>query len=303
MFCAEVKLLQLTKEIIMSKKRSNRYAKMDSTKGRSMLTPETFKGDVNAQAWVDSRILATLSDWLDRGGNHTRFMSEVIQKSLKVFQEYLVNIGEVNLVDDTGTARQMLETKYRVNLNPGERGRKNEMHNRMLCERLGKDSRGLGNGSEKVNLSINNRVDDSEKSDAMKAMEDWEESERKRKIEEAKEQSRQAIASFGTDENGIVQVPTHGRGDYTEADKLRDERLKRKEEQAKTLKQCESIKEESEKKVRESAKIKANDDMIAPMSQDELDRREEERKARDKAERDAFNSVDVSDLSPVELDD
>ena len=292
----------------MSRKNKSRNT-IDSTRGKSPVRdPRNYKGDAYVQVWMDSRVLATLSEWLDAEGRYTRFMSEVVKIPMGILVDYLVESGEINKVDDTSKARELLQRKYRVNLNPYDRGRKNEQHNMLLSSirDRGKKFSARKDGVDDINKSIrddNNLYDaasDPKMQDRLARGADIvNENYAKKQADDAREQSRQAVAAFGIDENGVVQVPTHGRGDYTEADKLRDERLKRKEEQAKTLKQCESIKEESEKKVREDA----NDDRMASMSQEELDRREEKRKAKDQAERDAFDSVDVSKLKTVELDD
>ena len=107
----------------------------DSTKGGAMMLPRSYKGDVLVQVWIDSRVLATLSLWLDKGGNYTRFMSEIVKDTLRTVQEHLVERGEVEMVDDTAEARDMLERKYRVDLNPSGRGLKNAHHNMLLSEK------------------------------------------------------------------------------------------------------------------------------------------------------------------------
>ena len=294
----------------MSRK-NKRHNTIDSTRGNSPVKdPRNYKGDAYVQVWMDSRVLATLSEWLDAEGRYTRFMSEVVKIPMGILVDYLVESGEINKVDDTGDARELLQRKYRVNLNPYDRGRKNEQHNMLLSSirSRGKKLSARKDEVDDINKLVrddNNLYDaasDPEMQDRLARGTDIvNENYAKKQADDAREQSRQVVESFGTDENGIVQVPTHGRGDYTEADKIKDDEEKERREKIKTLKQCESIKEEGEKKVRES--VKANDDRMASMSQEELDRREEERKARDKAERDAFDSVDVGDLSPVELDD
>ena len=125
--------------------------KQDCTDGQfSILNPVTFKGDALVQVWMDSRELATISEWLDKTGSHTRFLSEVVKDGLHILCEELVDDGEVSMVEDTLEARHMLEDKYRICLNPktskanprltGERdsrrGEKNALHNIVLSERL-----------------------------------------------------------------------------------------------------------------------------------------------------------------------
>jgi hypothetical protein len=108
---------------------------VDSTKGRADVNPVRYKGDVLVQVWMDSRVLATLSQWLDKSDNYMRFMSEVVNDSMSMLCDHLVDVGEVNMIDDTVHARQLLERKYRVNLNPSDRGRRNRQHNVLLTEK------------------------------------------------------------------------------------------------------------------------------------------------------------------------
>lgn len=109
--------------------------KADSTKGSSMLQPMTYKNDVLVQVWVDSRVLATLSDWLDSQNEFSRHMSEVVRKPLEALVELLVNQGDVEMVDDTALARFTLSKRYGVNLNRGGRGVKNVLHNQLLSDK------------------------------------------------------------------------------------------------------------------------------------------------------------------------
>lgn len=109
--------------------------KEDSTKGKSILQPMNYKGDVNAQAWIDSRVLATLSNWLERDGNRTKYLSDCVKRPLIALVEYLVNAGQVEMIEDTGKARRLLIARYGVELNRGNKGRKNELHNRIVSDK------------------------------------------------------------------------------------------------------------------------------------------------------------------------
>lgn len=125
-------------ETRLNRKRRGRIGeyKEDCTDGQfSILNPVTFKGDTLVQVWMDSRELATISKWLDKNGNYTRFLSEVVKEGIHMICEELVSEGEVALVEDTAEARNMLERKYRINLNPSGRGEKNALHNIILSER------------------------------------------------------------------------------------------------------------------------------------------------------------------------
>lgn len=118
----------------MSRDRTKPYAE-DSTKGQSMINPLNYKGDVLVQVWVDSRVLATLCRWLDKNDCHSRFMSQVVRRPLEVVADMLVSNREVEMVDSTTEARDMLERRFGVDLNRGGRGSKNVMHNLALDDR------------------------------------------------------------------------------------------------------------------------------------------------------------------------
>lgn len=111
--------------------------KVNSTKGRSGLDPINYKGDVLTQVWLDSRVLATLSTWLEKYDHCPKFMSDVVRKPLEILIDHLVHEGEVKMIDDTATARRMLQGRYNVNLNRGDKGRKNSLHNHVLSDRRG----------------------------------------------------------------------------------------------------------------------------------------------------------------------
>lgn len=109
--------------------------KEDSTKGKSILSPRNYKGDVNAQAWLDSRVLATLSNWLEADGRRTRYISECIRIPLEILVDHLVRTNQVERIEDTAKARRLLSNRYQIDLNRGNKGRKNELHNRILSDK------------------------------------------------------------------------------------------------------------------------------------------------------------------------
>jgi len=118
----------------MSKEREY---KTDSTKGSSLINPVNYKGDVLVQVWIDSRVLATITSWMDGNGNYPRFMSQAVRRPLEVLAGFLVDNDEVRMIDDTAEARKMLERRFNVELNRGGRGKKNVVHNLVLSDRRG----------------------------------------------------------------------------------------------------------------------------------------------------------------------
>jgi len=109
--------------------------KEDSTKGSSVIQPLNYKGDVLSQVWMDSRLLATLANWMDKNGVYPRFMSEIIREPLRMLVEQLVSNGEIEMVDDTVAARDSLSRRFRIDLNRGGRGGKNVLHNQILTDK------------------------------------------------------------------------------------------------------------------------------------------------------------------------
>lgn len=109
--------------------------KEDSTKGSSMINPLNYKGDVLVQVWVDSRVLATLSRWLEDHGTYTVHMSQVVRRPLEILVDLLTNSGDAELIDNTIEARELLNRRYGIDLNRGGRGTKNIMHNMTLSMR------------------------------------------------------------------------------------------------------------------------------------------------------------------------
>jgi len=105
---------------------------VDSTKGSSMINPLNYKGDVLVQLWMDSRVLATIVRWMDSKGNYPRYMSQGVRRPLEVLTGFLVDNGEVDMVEDTKEARALLTRRFNVDLNRGGRGEKNVIHNLSL---------------------------------------------------------------------------------------------------------------------------------------------------------------------------
>ena len=123
--------------------------KQDSTRGKSIINPLNYKGDVLVQVWMDSRVLATMSNWLDGQEMYTRFMSQVVRRSMEEFCDALVNNHNLSMISHTGDARRLLERKYGVKLDSrkGGKGGKNKLHNLILSDRRHGTSESVSNVS------------------------------------------------------------------------------------------------------------------------------------------------------------
>lgn len=111
--------------------RKEPYAE-DTTKGASLMKPLNYKHDVVTQAWIDSRILATLAMWMESNNCPAKSFSDLCRRPLELLVEILTSNGNAELVDDTARARNYLETRFRIKLNRNEKGTKNVLHNQIL---------------------------------------------------------------------------------------------------------------------------------------------------------------------------
>jgi hypothetical protein len=107
----------------------------DETRGRSrVINPRNYKKDVFVQSNMESRHLATVSNWLDANGSYTRHLGGVASEAVRILAEMIAEQGQVEFIDDQIEARALLQRKYGVNLNSGGRLLKNVFHNTLLDE-------------------------------------------------------------------------------------------------------------------------------------------------------------------------
>ena len=224
----------------------------DSTKGRADVNPRTYKGDVYAQAWVDSRKLATLSIWLDDNGWRTRFLSEVIKFTLDIVLENLIESKTVEMIEFTEDARVILEAKYNAKLNPGERGKNNRTHNLTLDGRRKSGQVGGYNPESRVSYNpvppkddkqptLNNSTEMSEENSDMwnRAIKKAEEETKKKALEDFK-------SGCDIDENGNYMPKGEPHGVIYQEDK---DAFDREEERRKKLEANEKEIERMKKRI------------------------------------------------------
>jgi hypothetical protein len=72
---------------------------------------------------------------MDSKGNYPRFMSQGVRRPLEVLTGFLVDNGEVDMIEDTDEARTILTRRFNIELNRGGRGSKNVTHNLILSDR------------------------------------------------------------------------------------------------------------------------------------------------------------------------
>ncbi len=256
-----------------------------NTKGNSVPNPERYKGDVMTQVWLDSRMLATLSKWLDKDDMITRFLSDVIRESMEILVDIVTFDDPELLVDDTDKARFMLSNKYRINLNVKGRGERNLAHNRMLSERRRETAekvkkRRIANkiaGVKDVDSPMNEVEIDK---DVQRALDDHAALERIDSVEEdkmpkdwnfphAKPIGYEALyAGKEPDKDTSEIMPT-----VEETRKEQDEEAEQSEQTSEEMKELLEV---------DKPESKAKGDTLKKKTKAELDKDEEERKARDK---------------------
>jgi len=136
--------------------------KEDSTKGKSLIIPRSYKCDGLVQMWIDRRILATLNDWLEKIGYMPRSLTEVARKPLEMLVDHLIETGQIEMTDDTVSATEKIEKRYRVRLNKSHRGEKNLLHNTVLSGMREEDAVRLAEAykAEDINrMNLKKRVD------------------------------------------------------------------------------------------------------------------------------------------------
>lgn len=171
--------------------------KEDSTKGRALTMPVSYKGDAYVQVWLDSRMLATISEWLDKNGLITRFLSDVVKFTMEQVLEHIREKGEEDFIETTSVARDILSRKYRVNLNPRDRGKRNVLHNLIL------DSRKVGREVGEHGGSVSK--DDEISKRSAEALANYNKMYGP-KEENAEETRKRMLEVFDIDENGVCTI-------------------------------------------------------------------------------------------------
>ena len=110
--------------------------KEDSTRGKAMVNPRSYKRDVMTQTWLESRQLATIMRWLDANGRFVRFKSDIVRECVEQIYYHIIENKLSENVDFAEDARRMLESRFGdgSNNNSG-RGKRNEIHNLVLDDR------------------------------------------------------------------------------------------------------------------------------------------------------------------------
>jgi len=110
--------------------------KEDSTRGKAMTNPRSYKRDVMTQTWLESRQLATIMRWLDVNGHFVRFKSDIVRECVEQIYYHIKDNKLVEVIDFADDARRLLENRFGdgSNNNSG-RGKRNEIHNLVLDDR------------------------------------------------------------------------------------------------------------------------------------------------------------------------
>ena len=96
----------------------------------------SYKRDVVASTWLDSRDLATCVVFLVKKGVHLTSLSDAVATCVLSLADIIANSGEVAKVEFTTDARKLLEQMFKTSLNTDKRGMKNVIHNLQLDSML-----------------------------------------------------------------------------------------------------------------------------------------------------------------------
>ena len=189
----------------------------DSTKGSAIIQPVHFKGDLPVQVWLDTRVLATLPNWLEGSGIVPRHLSEVIKHSLNIVLETAVENGLVEPVEHTAVARQILSLKYGIKgtIDPGSKAHRNLLHNLTLSDRKYKmtelDKRIREEAKEAVkkgnSVVVDSMTEEAAKEPNMSKYEDlWDRYKKHQEQQETQEQREARIKSMLPSEEQVERV-------------------------------------------------------------------------------------------------
>lgn len=251
----------------------------DSTKGKSYVSPRTYKRDVLMQVWLQSRHLATLLKWFDSEGVMTRFRSELIAKTIEQVVEHLVEEGIVEMVEFADDAIKMLDSRFGVTNNPSGRGGKNTFHNLTLDEKRREGSVGSYDpesrwtpdkqdergSSATVSQTQDDRPVTLSKKEKAEASRIYKEFEAKQRGELAKEEFKRVLGDMEVDGEGVV-VPANPKPDcasgpvYEEDMEAYEERERKRTRLDNIDKEKKKIDKEEEKIFSEEVKLKAQMD-------------------------------------------
>jgi len=304
----------------MSKWKIGEGYKEDSTRGWALMIPKRYKDDTLVQTWVQRTKLASIvSAMSDR--TRPRSMSEVLRWCIDNTYEQLLRNGEVKEFS-IQLATDYLQSMFRIDLNPGDKGKRNLLHNLVLEDRENEAKAKLRKPIETVD-----RCEVSEDDPWVKIARD--------KMKEVKEAQERAKIDFSVPEkNPIFAQPKakvlsqfakpDGSVDYDKLNEARlkaqaeyESRLESKKMQDKIAEKMERkrIKDEEKRAEREAellAKLailrgssykltevesmdfkkdrkNSNDEKIRPKSEEEIDKEFERIKKKDQELFDALN--------------
>lgn len=256
----------------------------DSTKGINVrIDPVNYKADTLVQVWIDARKLATVCQWMEKYGVNMRFMSDITKELFDIVVKQLVESGEVKMVEFSSSAHDYLKFKFnKSSLNPGERGKRNILHNAVLDDRRkshmintadwnGKDRDALPTGAKS---SISN--------------EEWDRAQELIKQTQVDEANKRigGIQFDASGKNVSIEHPRHTKEDvYKDMKDTRDSIVKQINSQTDGFE--------------ESKSIQPHNGGHRKLTRDELIAKDREIAERDRRVRELLDSVNPDDLKPI----
>ena len=263
--------------------------KEDSTRGRSpRIDPKSYKPDVLVQVWIEARELVMINQWLDKVGYQTRFMSQIVKFTMSIVLDQLLAAGEVDKIEFNQMARDILKQRYnKDSLNPGGRGERNIVHNLHL-DHIRQE--GLLKASDQEFVTGVNKP--TQASEGMP--DDQYEKGIRMAQEEKRQQAKECSDHIKYDENGLAIINRERKDSYTEKDRQKD---LDKKEKTKAEMLLDEIAKDHNVDVKKGV-VRPLDNRPRPLTEEELREKEDRIKAKDQAEKDAWDSFDPRTLKP-----
>jgi len=242
-----------------------------------------IEASIPVQARVDLRVLAKMVLYWEKEGKYIRSMSQLVNWSMDLCSQVMVLNGKVpEEVDTLLKANNILSVRGLYQPGIMKRGARKLVRGRQL-ENLRMEGVKLDIGEQAVFRQAHNNnsilpAPEMVKSKNSDVLDEIYKKLDKERIDKLRKAEKKRIDAMEWDENGLAVIQRTGQGNYTEKDRIKDEkegikRKKAKDQNAKTL--CEEIVKKTEAELLEA------------------DRRREEK---EKKEKDAWDSVDVSKL-------
>ena len=260
--------------------------------GDLMSNEKKVESAIPVQSRIDIMALAEMAIYWESIGKGVKTMSQLVNWSVDLCSQILRANDKVREVDSLFDAHNILIDRGLYQSKVMERGRKKFIKGRQLenlrLEGVYPESGGVEGRREYVSLhnrhslqsapEMFNKPLNSKYNEMHKEMDKLE----KEKAQKIRDENKKLMDELLVDDQGRFVIEPHGRGNYTEADRLRDEQRKKYKVDPNVLvKECEKIVEDS---------VNVNRS-YRPLTDNELDERDRKRMEKERLEKEALDAM------------